>query len=195
MESFWWILVHLCITRAGPGGLRRSIPGDSVLAHVVLRYYDGNPDRIFASKEEVFRIRGTGYEPALGNVENDLFHNFHPYFEPLKGLFLKRWKTLYSAYEFHGYELFNIHHHVLQLLDEVKGDPALSPSTPHDQTVLEEKRQKLYHEEVKNAIVLKRAAPSGFKTASPVAVSQNRTTRTTKSDNDQPSAKRRKTNV
>ncbi|KIJ28942.1 hypothetical protein M422DRAFT_37145 [Sphaerobolus stellatus SS14] len=198
MESFWWILVHIGMTRAGPGGLRRWIAKepetdeDRRLANQILKYFDGPPTMLSGSKEAIFRLPAESeYSTALSKVENDLLANFHPYFEPLKGLLLTWWKILYSGYEFPtGYERLNIHHHVLLLLEETKGNPAVQDA-PHEQTKLEETRRELYHNELKSAITENRKAVG--LTASPVALPNRGTPEVSGSETDNsPSAKRRK---
>ncbi|KIJ51558.1 hypothetical protein M422DRAFT_244721 [Sphaerobolus stellatus SS14] len=186
IESFWWILVHLAMTRAGPGGLRRLItkPPENeenlMISQQIYNYFDGPPGTLGTSKAAVFSV---GYEKALRTVENNLLANFHSYFEPLKGVILKWWKILYSGYEFStGYERLNIHHHVLTMLKEVMADPALT--RPHAQMQVEENRRISYYEEAKKAITEQRIAED--LTASPVAVPSpnRRASRVPASDTD-----------
>ncbi|KIJ31993.1 hypothetical protein M422DRAFT_783649 [Sphaerobolus stellatus SS14] len=194
IESFWWILVHLAMTRAGPGGLRRLITKppetdeDLIISQQIYNYFDGPPGTLSASKAAVFSV---GYEKALRTVENNLLANFHSYFEPLKGIILKWWKILYSGYEFStGYERLNIHHHVLTMLKEAMADPALT--RPHAQMEVEENRRISYYEEAKKAITEKRIAED--LTASPVAIPSpnRRVSRVPASDTDSsPSAPKR----
>ncbi|KAF9479360.1 hypothetical protein BDN70DRAFT_878848 [Pholiota conissans] len=132
VESFFWVLVHMCLTRAGPGGQRREefciLPKTTTnnkvaaavsdidervkqLRNVVSCLFD-NVDIMADEKKRAFTM------PMLSFLfERHVIANFHPYFEPLKPLVLEWFSLLRLAHEFHGYEYHSIHDRVLMLFD------------------------------------------------------------------------------
>ena len=114
MESLFWVLLFLCITRAGPGGERRedfvgeltdfpNVRQDQVarLRNVVRNLFDGDMATIASYKELLF------LNPE--NFETDILCHIHPYFEVLKPALCRWWNLLVLAYAFEGYEYHNIH--------------------------------------------------------------------------------------
>lgn len=123
MESFFWILLCICITRSGPGGDRRKeltedynaacgLSREQVLElrQVVHCFFDGGLDIIAWNKKELFE-RGTEFETHL-------LPHVHSYFAPLKPVLRQWWDLLLLAYEFEGYEYHNIHKFVIELLEK-----------------------------------------------------------------------------
>ncbi|KAL1742625.1 hypothetical protein HDZ31DRAFT_42849 [Schizophyllum fasciatum] len=132
MESFFWVLLYLCITRSGPGNQRRSkLFGDieaqpdpdqaAELQATVHAYFDGSWEEIARSKRELFENSECFEARVLRHV--------HPYFDPLKPLLRRWWELLLLAYEFQGYEYHGIHKFVLALLEQTLRDlpPKNSP--------------------------------------------------------------------
>ncbi|KAJ8487185.1 hypothetical protein ONZ51_g4349 [Trametes cubensis] len=123
MESFFWVLLFLCITRAGPGGERRKdlicklneIPVEqkmqvAPLHDLVYRLFDGDMADIASYKKGLFK------QPQ--NFEEQILCHIHPYFDVLKPTLRRWWNLLVLAYAFEGYEYHNIHTFVLELLEQ-----------------------------------------------------------------------------
>lgn len=122
MESFFWTLLYLCITRPGPGGDRREeldgdIPDDAPsvedvaeLRRIVFCFFGDETEKIAMNKAQLFS------EPEL--FEEGVLRHIHPYFEPLKPLLRQWWDLLLLAHEFEGYEYHGIHKFVIALLEK-----------------------------------------------------------------------------
>ena len=136
MESFFWTLLYLCITRSGPGDNRREeldgdLPADSPnaeevaeLRRIVFCFFGDETETIAMNKAQLFS------EPEL--FEEGLLRHVHPYFEPLKPLLRQWWDLLLLAYEFEGYEWHGIHTFVIGLLEQALRDlPA--ENSPEDE--------------------------------------------------------------
>ncbi|KAH9891353.1 hypothetical protein C8Q73DRAFT_782828 [Cubamyces lactineus] len=150
MESLFWVLLFLCITRAGPGGERRedfvgeltdfpNVRQDQVarLRNVVRNLFDGDMATIASYKELLF------LNPE--NFETEIFCHIHPYFEVLKPTLRRWWNLLVLAYAFEGYEYHNIHALVIELLD----DAARNLVSPDDSLRAEDAKCK---EDSQNAV-------------------------------------------
>ncbi|CDO77533.1 hypothetical protein BN946_scf184912.g32 [Trametes cinnabarina] len=120
MESFFWVLLHLCMTRAGPGGARREelvgkLDHDTALADVlelrriVYCFFDGPLEVIAWNKKEAFK--------DCKNFELLVLRHIHPYFELFRSLLHRWWELLLLVYEFEGYEYHNNHAFVIELLE------------------------------------------------------------------------------
>ncbi|KAF9008179.1 hypothetical protein BDZ89DRAFT_1079105 [Hymenopellis radicata] len=115
IESFFWVLIHICLTRSGPDAQRRAeLDGDSKdhpqLHLVVYCFFGGNQDVLAFNKKKLFR--------APDNFEEYIIPHFHPYFDELKS-FMREWfSLLVLAYQYvEGYEYHNIHRRVQDILD------------------------------------------------------------------------------
>src|SRR5258708_36019944 len=79
-ESFFWVLVHICITRQGPGGVRREELEQenqekeeyNGLRRVVHCFFDSDMVTMAANKREIFKHPNEFEQYMLGN--------FHGYF-------------------------------------------------------------------------------------------------------------------
>jgi hypothetical protein len=164
LESFWWIIVHLALIRAGPGQ-RRTIEPSSNLEKVISKYFDGGISQLSDSKGKIF----AEFDDAKKRLEKDLLDHFHPYFEPIKGLVRDWWVILKSAFQFKGYEHANIHEFVRNLLE--KEIQTLSTQTKTREVIeliqKEDSRRKTYHSNTRDAI--KDQACVSFHTVSPIA--------------------------
>ncbi|EAU93390.2 other/FunK1 protein kinase [Coprinopsis cinerea okayama7 len=107
MESLFWVVVFLCLTREGPGGKRRPEPkddvkGDELYEASLRRYY------LFeAPKEEIRKIKCIMFSLTIREttppvLENDIFPWFHPFFKPLHGLLAEWWAILCSGFDEEG---------------------------------------------------------------------------------------------
>ncbi|KAI8968745.1 hypothetical protein BD414DRAFT_582045 [Trametes punicea] len=128
MESFFWILLYLCLTRLGPGGSRRKELKVDIeemsdsdertrivrLRRIVFSFFDGDIATLAWNKRQLLE-EWTAFESEI------LIH-VHEYFAPLKPVLLQWWHLLLLAYEFHGYEYHNIHDHVIALLEKALDD-------------------------------------------------------------------------
>ncbi|KAI9065067.1 hypothetical protein FKP32DRAFT_1590961 [Trametes sanguinea] len=135
MESFFWVLLYLSITRSGPGGDRREelrgelsdAPGQEdviELRRIMYCFFDGDLKTIAYNKKELFE-KSALFEPLV------LCH-VHPYFEPLKPLLRRWWHLLRLAYRFEGYEYHNIHNFVIKLLEKTLEELRRLKETPDD---------------------------------------------------------------
>ena len=124
LESFFWVLIHICITRQGPGGVRREEleqknEADEAydgLRRVIYYLFDSDMNTMQDNKAQLFT------HPL--DLEPFILDNFHPYFQPLKEVVKEWFHLLILAHKFHAYEYYNIHHMVLEVLDRaVKTSP------------------------------------------------------------------------
>ncbi|KAG6886491.1 hypothetical protein C0992_003728 [Termitomyces sp. T32_za158] len=119
IESLIWVLIYLCITRKGPGlQMRRneldntSPDYDEELEKVVLNLFEGNASQVKETKFSLAR------NPDLIAFEKQVVAYFHPYFEPLKPYVCQWWAILLLGYRYRGEEFYNIHDHIIRLLDK-----------------------------------------------------------------------------
>ncbi|KAG5640480.1 hypothetical protein DXG03_008375 [Asterophora parasitica] len=156
VESFLWVLVHICLTRRGPGidmGRDELNPNHdrydkhAPLLEILRECFDGDAGTLKTTKEKFY-------------VDFDLFKtkildHFHPYFAPLKSLVRQWWEILVHAYKFRANEYYHIHDHIIRLLEtaisRLKEDPtswAQKEDTDREverrAELRENTRQKLY---------------------------------------------------
>ncbi|KAA1473322.1 hypothetical protein DENSPDRAFT_839781 [Dentipellis sp. KUC8613] len=118
LESFFWVLLYLCVTRKGPGGARRDElirneqdTNTQAIHSVVYCLFDSDKEATLADNKELF------FE-SPGDLNEYIFPCFHPYFEPLKPLISTWWKVLRLGY--FSYDAITqtfIHQRVLNILD------------------------------------------------------------------------------
>ncbi|KAA1477282.1 hypothetical protein DENSPDRAFT_933622 [Dentipellis sp. KUC8613] len=127
LESFFWVLVYLCLTRAGPGGEHRDPPEDSK-AHAQL---DNIVACLFTSDDylDIARNKHDLFE-SPEDLQDYIIPHFHPYFQCLSDLVLDWWNALQLAYR--TYDALTpgfIHQQVLDVLDNaMKNLPDPVPS-------------------------------------------------------------------
>ena len=117
LESFFWVLVHICITRQGPGGVRRQELEQKnqdkeeyrALRRVVHCFFDSDMGTMAANKREVF------VNPD--ELEQFVLNHFHGYFHPLRELVKEWFHLLALAHQFHAFEYYDIHDMVIEILD------------------------------------------------------------------------------
>jgi len=99
MESFFWVLLYICLTRCGPGGHRRQElsrgwplddPQCRQLAMAVWNYFDADKSVLTKEKRQLF------LEPQ--RFEESILPLIHPYFKPLKSLILTWWNILVRGF-------------------------------------------------------------------------------------------------
>ncbi|KAH9885620.1 hypothetical protein C8Q73DRAFT_300552 [Cubamyces lactineus] len=145
MESFFWVLLSLCITHAGPGDERRNeLTGElrdfanerqeqvNQLREVVDCLFEGDIATIASYKHHLFS------KPQ--DFETKILCHIHPYFEALKPALCRWWNLLVLAYAFEGYEYHNIHALVIELLDDAARNLVSSAKCKEDSQNAVEKR-------------------------------------------------------
>ena len=117
LESFFWVLLHICITRNGPGGVRREELEEknetnetyNGLRRVIYYLFDSDMKTMAENKAELF-THSDDFEPYI-------LGNFHDYFQPLREIVREWFHVLILAHQFHSYEYYNVHDMVLRILD------------------------------------------------------------------------------
>jgi hypothetical protein len=144
LESFFWVLIHICITRQGPGGVRREEleqknelnEAYNGLRRVIYHLFDSEMATMAANKARLF-THSLELEPYI-------LDNFHPYFQPLKEVVKKWFHLLILAHKFHAYEYHNIHDMVLEILDcALKSAPPEDISAEATLKVLDERKTNI----------------------------------------------------
>ena len=127
LESFFWVLVHICLTRQGPGGVRREELEQKHqaeqeykdLRRVIHCFFDSDMSIMAANKSEIFK--------HPNHFDQYVLDNFHGYFEPLRDLVKEWFHVLILAHKFHAFEYHDIHDMVLEILER-----ALESFPPED---------------------------------------------------------------
>ncbi|THH27101.1 hypothetical protein EUX98_g7085 [Antrodiella citrinella] len=116
MESFYWVLLRICLGYEGPGNPR---------------ILDGKDDETLASQKSITLLFDNEDVAVLGAEKRQFFgceldvlekmylSQIGPYFEPLKDLLIQWRKVLYDSYEM--YDMVEdgvIHKKILDLLDD-----------------------------------------------------------------------------
>ncbi|KAF5374618.1 hypothetical protein D9615_008972 [Tricholomella constricta] len=106
LEALFWCVTYICVTHEGPGGRRRTeLQPDYMEEHP-----DANKDlrRInyyfFSSKNQTEFAHNKFMLFQYNEYESHVITQFHPYFEPLKGLMKQWWRILSTAHEFPIFE-------------------------------------------------------------------------------------------
>ncbi|KAF8919368.1 hypothetical protein CPB85DRAFT_1429982 [Mucidula mucida] len=143
MESFFWVLIHICLTRSGPDAQQRAeLDGDNKdhqqLRFIVHCFFSCNEDDLAFNKRKLFK--------APDDFEKVIIPHFHPYFDELKP-FMREWfSLLVLAYDYlEGYEYHNIHRRVLDILDRALASMTLEErdSDAGRKAVIESRRDSL----------------------------------------------------
>ncbi|KAF5356976.1 hypothetical protein D9756_006629 [Leucocoprinus leucothites] len=105
MESFWWVLVYICIGFSGPG-----VPKLDKAIRSILGIYFSGPEISQVKKEGAF-INNGELESLLNNIDS--------YFDDLKAL-IRSWHSVIKlAFEFEtGMEFHYPHGIIIHLIDE-----------------------------------------------------------------------------
>ncbi|PFH45156.1 hypothetical protein AMATHDRAFT_44219 [Amanita thiersii Skay4041] len=136
IESFFWVIVYICITREGPGGNRRIELQDeeSNLSTAVDIAFNSDPENM----QELGRTRRDYVVRGQFNV---LMKHFHKDFDDLRDL-IKRWgKLLAFTSAYSGPDRDLIHHHTLRLLDEAISE-LIKKRSPDEEEIENGKREK-----------------------------------------------------
>ena len=146
IESFFWVLVYICLTRNGPGGKRRpelTLPkpgGRSALYNTIQKVFEN------ANLSDL-TLRRENLVMDLLLFKQDILNHFHPYFGPLEPMMEKWYTLLQRARHHHSIEYDHIHIHVKAILDEAIMN--LQPDDPShaDGTIAaSQAREKWWHE-------------------------------------------------
>jgi len=140
LESFFWVLVHICLTRRGPGGVRREEleEGDNEneefapFRRVIFCLFDSSEDTMRANKRHLFS------NPH--HLEEFVLANFHDYFHTLKGIVKEWFHVLRLAHQFHAFEYYNIHDMVVEILDKALGCMPAESIDEAGQAVLDKRK-------------------------------------------------------
>ncbi|KAF8889477.1 hypothetical protein CPB85DRAFT_275757 [Mucidula mucida] len=143
MESFFWVLIHICLTRSGPDAQQRvELDGDNKdhqqLCFIVHCFFSCTENDLAFNKRKLFK--------APDDFEKVIIPHFHPYFDELKP-FMREWfSLLVLAYDYlEGYEYHNIHRRVLDILDRALASMTLEErdSDAGRKAVIESRRDSL----------------------------------------------------
>ncbi|KAI0792041.1 hypothetical protein C8Q75DRAFT_754229 [Abortiporus biennis] len=101
LESFFWLLCWICLTREGPSTSRQRKPKSSTsdrnLARIIEEVFDQQDFQKLATKK-----RDLFSSNAL--FRKEILQNFAPYFAPFKRLVTRLYNILKSAYETREYD-------------------------------------------------------------------------------------------
>jgi hypothetical protein len=119
MESLFWVLMYICLTRRGPGAgmwreeLLQDAPNEDEELEKLLNLNFDNKDQhiILTNKSDLFNPSEMLMKGAI--------EKFHPYFGPLKSMMLQWWSVLVIALDERKMEYFTIHDQILSILDNV----------------------------------------------------------------------------
>jgi hypothetical protein len=142
MESFMWVIIYLCLTRKGPGGLRRNelapdvrLEEDDIksLHNIVYCFFDAEDEAdLIRNKKSLFK--------RAEDMQKFVIRHFLPYFEPLKPVITEWWRILQRGYRFSQWG--NIHDQVLAVLIKAMGELEPPSSPADDATVAELNRRR-----------------------------------------------------
>ena len=143
LESFFWVLVHICITRQGPGGVRRQELEQKNqdkeeyrnLRRVVHCFFDSEMTTMAANKREIF------LNPK--ELEQFVLNNVHGYFQQLKGLIKEWFHLLVLAHQYQAFEYYDIHDMVLEILDRALGSLPPDDIDEAAQKVLDDRKANI----------------------------------------------------
>ncbi|TFY52615.1 hypothetical protein EVG20_g10477, partial [Dentipellis fragilis] len=117
MESFMWVLIYLCCTRDGPGGIRRKefrekfSTSEHQMLQAVVYYFFEAPIEVMG-----FRKQGLFNFEKKSQMEEWPLPIFHDYFAPLKPLVRKWFEILFIGYQYRIYA--TIHDQFLNAIEE-----------------------------------------------------------------------------
>ncbi|GJJ05840.1 hypothetical protein Clacol_000027 [Clathrus columnatus] len=110
MESFWWVLINLCLTKESGGGRRREDRPKPLRTLIHSLFED--TDACIAVEKALYFNREQG-----SAIFEELLAWFPEYFEGLKPM-LRRWReVLVLGYTYQAYEYHLVHEYVLAIID------------------------------------------------------------------------------
>jgi len=143
LESFFWVLVHICITRQGPGGVRREELEQKNqdkeeyhgLRRVVHCFFDSDMTTMGMNKLEIFTNQH--------ELEQFVLDNFHCYFQQLRKPVKEWFQLLILAHQFQAFEYYNIHDMVIDILDRALRSLPLDDIDEAAQKVLDDRKANI----------------------------------------------------
>jgi len=143
LESFFWVLVHICITRQGPGGVRREELEQQNqdkeeyhgLRRVVHCFFDSDMTTMGMNKLEIFT--------NAKELDQFVLNNFHCYFQQLRNPVKEWFHLLVLAHHFHAFEYYDIHDMVLDILDRALRSLPLDDIDEAAQKVLDDRKANI----------------------------------------------------
>ncbi|KAG6834315.1 hypothetical protein H0H93_010524, partial [Arthromyces matolae] len=147
LESFFWCMTFICITRNGPGGQRREelrsdFKGEitvKVKALRVVNYtlFSADIYTLWDNKAELFK------NPT--HFEKYIMPHFHTYFDPLKPLMERWWKILHLAHRYRMLETMHLFlQHELKLTSEALRSTKPTPENAEQtKKILEQRKEQL----------------------------------------------------
>ncbi|KAK7435913.1 hypothetical protein VKT23_019444 [Stygiomarasmius scandens] len=89
MESLFYVLAYLCISRDGPGNhIRKELLNDETVRSCIFKYFESEPAVLLENKQALF---DEDIGPAV--LQQNILPYVHPYFESLN-LLLKEWHRI-----------------------------------------------------------------------------------------------------
>ncbi|KAK7686662.1 hypothetical protein QCA50_010262 [Cerrena zonata] len=142
VESFFWVLLYICLTRKGPGGARRDelnhveCPNEytKTLRHIILCLFNAEWANVAQNKTKVLKSQEL--------LENNIIPYIHGYFEDVRSL-IKKWHALLQrAHRYHLVERDAIHDQSLELIEETLVEVEKKAGEEHELTKKERERRK-----------------------------------------------------
>ncbi|KAF5374620.1 hypothetical protein D9615_008970 [Tricholomella constricta] len=129
LEALFWCVTYLCVSHEGPGGKPRTeLQPDYIKEHPKanqdlrrISYY------FFSSQNQAELAQKKSVVFQLNEYESHVVPQFHPYFEPMKGLMTQWWRILSMAYQWpifeaaHGWLITALETAVEELKDQAPG--------------------------------------------------------------------------
>ncbi|KAF5374686.1 hypothetical protein D9615_008969 [Tricholomella constricta] len=109
LESLFWCLTYICVTREGPGGKRRK----ELRPDYIKKYPDADSSlrrvnyHIFSCEDRIELAQNKIALFRLDEYESHVISKFHPYFERLKDMMKQWWRILSMAYRNPTFEAAN----------------------------------------------------------------------------------------
>ncbi|KAG6851754.1 hypothetical protein C0991_006443 [Blastosporella zonata] len=116
MESLFWVLIHTCITRKGPGIDQKraeDLKSTDSLRETVVKYFDAPREGTLEDSKRDLLLRPSTFTTSILN-------HFHPRYDCLKDLAQKWLDILILGYKYRGDEFYNIHSHIVRILEEAR---------------------------------------------------------------------------
>lgn len=146
LESFLWVVVYLCTTRSGPGGVRRKelLPDFDITSDPTVSHLRDTLFKIFEGSEYDLQHFKSQLLASPRTFATEISPCFHEYFKELVPMVEEWWELLHLAYRFRGYEYEHIHRRVLAILGKnikiVEASELVHPAT----AVEEQRRESEY---------------------------------------------------
>ncbi|KNZ71924.1 hypothetical protein J132_05198 [Termitomyces sp. J132] len=144
VESLLWVLVRFCLTRKGPGiNMRREDELDKQSPSYNRELRD-TVVALFEGSDEVLKKKKSSLHGDWESFEGEVVAHFHPYFEPLKPYVRRWWTTLILGYKYRAEEFYNIHDHIIRILDEAIKEIGKTLTEDDEATKAEINRRKIH---------------------------------------------------